>query len=335
VDRNELFSGTYAYVAYSGTDGLPDEANATWGDLVADGAGTITGGTLSENENGIVTPPSGQPVVSYRVDASRTFSLLAGGTAVLTGRIAADGSVACLSAVTNGESPAIVILGRKSGTWNDADLTGPYHFATVVYVPGGGRDIALWGTATFDGFGGGSANGTENDNGAIAPGGILTSYAVTSDGSLTASLYDGQTSGAIVAGGDLVLLAGVTTNGGNPTLYVLTRATSGASNALLDGSYALIGMEAPLAPPPEWVSTLVAATADGAGTCTLAQGARNADGSVAPFSGSSLPYAVAPDGLFDFGSGNFLGGVAPTGDFAVCAGGTSGGSDPQLLFFLR
>ncbi len=334
---NARLLGSYCFIAFSGTDGATDEANATWGDVTADGLGMITGGTRNENENGVVTTDA-YPATPYSIDAAGVMTLFEGAVAAFRGAISADGNVACLSAIANGESPAIIILGKKEGTYSNASLNGLYHLAGIAYVFGGPSDNSTWGTTMFDGAGMHMESQNENTDGTVAgPFNSNRTYSVAADGSVTADFGGVMYSGAILAGGELIILAGDTTAAGPPYILILTKGTSGATNALLSGTYTGVGFQADDSPPPEWSSYLFTPTADGTGaSLAFPDGIQNDDGTVMMIGADGSNYTVSPTGLFNWFGISYTGGVAPSGNYAVCAGISSGGGGVmQLFFFLK
>ena len=334
-----LLSGTYSFIAFGGTNGAPDEGNTSWGEIAADGAGTFTGGTVTNNVNGAVSPPSGTGSIGYDVDGARTFSLLGGtgSTPDYTGKISADGSVAALASVSASTPPAILLMGRKAGTYSDASLSGLYHVCAFGYDPTVSSDLSYFGAMTFDGLG--SAAGSLSLNVAALTSGpfaISLTYSTAPDGALTVAFSSDGYKGQICAGGDLILLAGGTSTTEAPVVMVLVKGTAGASNALLSGAYGLVGLQADTSPPPEWTSITIPATSDGLAMITLGAGGLVNEDSVitsAPVGGGP-PYAVGPDGFLSVSSGTYEGGVAPSGNFAVFAGQTGSGT-PEFWFMVR
>ena len=111
---------------------------------------------------------------------------------------------------------------------------------------------------------------------------------------------------------------------------------AGLSVATLSGTYFAVGMEAANMPPPEWESSLLYVTADGAGNLGIAGGFSNEDGTVTAVpAGPAGTYPVAPDGALGIGGGSLVGGVSPSGNFAVFGGGIGGGDNPVIWFMMR
>ncbi len=332
-----LFSGTYAIIGFEGDNDVVDTGRAQWGEITADGAGVVTGGSISENENGVLDGPTAQAASAYTIDADRNLSILSGGVPFLTGRISADGRVATLSPIAAGTTPAIIILGRKEGTYSNASLSGLYHIAMIAYSSGVPEDQVYWGQFTLAGAAGtGSGSLTINADGSTGSSGALSmTYSVAADGSATVGLSGLSLSGTVVAGGDVVLLAGSTDALEPPFMAVLIKGSAGATNALLNGSYGFTGMRMQETPASvEWTSAHFNATIIGATTISLGPGTTNEDGAVGPDSGGAADYTVSPDGTLSVNSGSLVGGVSPGGDFAVLAGDAAGG-DMEFYFLVR
>ena len=330
-----LFSGAYEMVGFSGVAGVPDEATAFWGTAVGDGAGmTTAAGMITENRNGVVTGPDADTPTAYTLTADRRITFEFGGTPLHTGGISADGTVVCFGSVLGGSAPAIGILGKKSGVFSDASLSGLYHLCAFAYnaTP---EDEAVFGTVTFDGLGGAASNTTSNVAGVVSPpvAGINT-YAVGPDGAMSMSLFGELLRGQILAGGELITLSGATA-AGFPVIAVLVQGSMGAANAQLSGTYHSIAMTADPGAGDVWLSTTGTFSSDGGGAFSVGAFTTNADSvttSFPPFPGS-LPYVVNPSGRLTWG--NYVGGVSPSGNFATFAGSTSRPGSPEMWFLLR
>ena len=263
------------------------------------------------------------------------MTLLSSGLVGWQGTVTANGRVAVLSTIGSGTNPGIKILGRKEGTHSNASLTGLYHLSAFAYNHGGMNDLAYWGSVTFDGVGGGPGSATTNrDGGLIGPIGFTFPYSVAADGTVTGDFGNQPMTGSIIAGGEVVIMAGGTTAGLSPLFMVLTKGTTGATNALLSGTYRLAAMIMPTLQPPEWHGVTLTGTADGAGLFGFTGGWQNQDGvATAIPAGGDSAFSVGPNGLFDFSGSNYFGGITPPGDFAVFAGQISGA--PEFWFMLR
>ena len=77
-------------------------------------------------------------------------------------------------------------------------------------------------------------------------------------------------------------------------------------------------------------------SADGAGNAT-AQGTANVQGTIAPTLAASYTYVVALDGELRLTTpeGTLVGGISPSGDFAIVGGPDTDGADPATYLLVR
>jgi cysteine-rich repeat protein len=336
-----LFNGTYFYQALAGNFPVPT-GFSWWGDLTADGVSEITGGTLGWNDGvgGISSGPA--PTVSYTVDAARRMTWPGGGPFNLEGGIAADGSVATMGSIGLTGLPGLAILVRRGGTFDLASLNDTYHLNG--FCSSGSTDASYWATVTFDGLGGASSTLSLNANGSVTPAPVVLppqTYTVAADGTTTYALSGSlATQGGILLGGDLVVLTGATV-AGPPCLFVLIRQSTAASASTLSGNYHIGAFFADAgAPPPNFSSFTGTGSSDGVSTLTTNVGGTiNVDGVVTswPLAVTNDAYTVSADGTLTLTTAGttLIGGVSPTGDYAVLSGGTTAGSLPQLWFLIR
>jgi len=336
-----LFNGTYFYQALAGNFPVPT-GYSWWGDVAADGVSQITGGTLGWNDGagGIFTGPA--PAVSYTVDAARRMTWPGGGPFNVQGGISIDGSVATLSSIGATGWPGLSILVRRGGTFDLGSLNDTYHLSG--FCSSATADTSLWGTVTFDGLGGANETLSLNINGTI--GGPVPNtaqiYTVAADGTTSYTFHPAHiaTQGGILPGGDLVVLTGATV-AGPPCLVVLIRQSAAASASTLSGNYHIGAFFADVgAPPPSFSSFTGTSSSDGVNTLTTNVGGTiDVDGVVGPWPPlvTNDAYTVMTDGTLTLTTGGttLVGGVSPTGDYAVVAGGTTTGSLPQLWFMVR
>lgn len=301
--------------------------------MTFDGSGSVSF-TGTENQDGVSTSTSG----------SGTYSIAPNGTLTLTtngksksGSVLAGGS-AFILATPNGE-PGIIIGFQKAGTFTSASLSGAYV----------GESFKMYGTAqgtaptqgsplpaprgfasslvtlTFDGAGGVSLTGSENEDGTSAPTSGSGTYSIASDGTLTLTTNGKSKSGSVLAGGGAFMLA---TPNGEPGIIVALKVGGTFDNASLEGAYVGATFKmystaqgttpAPgttLPAPRGFTSSLVALTFDGAGSVSF-NGSENQDGTSTPTSGSGS-YSVAGDGTLTL----TVNGKAKTG--SVLAGGSA------------
>jgi hypothetical protein len=337
VVAGDPLAGTYFLAIFTAEDGMPDTGRCLWGTFDADGSGVIGGGLTSSNENGMVSGPmSSGSGGDYVIGAGNRISIIFGGMAGLTGGIAPDGGAAALSSAISPLSPAWYLMCRREGSFGLGSLTGVWHFVLFAYDAAAMKDVARWGKITFDGGGGAAVMRMNNVSGAVSttlP--AVGNYFVGGDGTLDFTLVGEPFKGGICAGGDLAILGGSTMAGGNPSILLLVRGSAAATAATFAGTYHAVAFEAPVGGVPEWRSVTTTMAADGAGALDIHAGLQSEDGAVSAFAPSSTTYGVAADGALTVSGGSLVGGVSPTGDFAIYAGGTAGGSAPQAWFLLR
>ncbi len=339
VDLRPLFAGTYCAFSFQGTAVSGQTSVVTgWSTMTADAAGGVTS-TGAFNDDGTVIGPVPPAPATYTVDAARTLDLVVQGVATQRGRISADGALACLGAIRSGLSPSISILGRKQGGQGNSSLQGLYHLCALFFDPVLGDTGTYFGTASFLGAGTGTATTRSNIGGTISnPATTALTYTVAGDGTVTGTLLGTFTlQGAVFEGGALVVLSGGTVFGEPPILVVLTKATAAASNALFVGDYTVVTLDEDDPPNPSWDGFVATVAADGFAGIDFQHFILNMEGVIASSPGGSPAFiTVAPDGsLFTGASSDLVGGITANGKAAVLCGGTGGGDDRQLWFFLR
>ncbi len=336
-----LQAGNYCFLLFTGDVTGPD-ATTFWGDATSDGSSSVDLPAVMENDNGTV---AAMPAASalFTMSAGNAMNLFVSGLA-FGGGLATDGSMAALATI-NSTNPAVAILGSKGSGFGNTSLFGDYHLCAFFFNAGGPSDITWWGgTATFDGAGtctGWSAG--INSNGAVAaPAAPIAfgTYAVLGDGTMTwnTGVPGLNLSGGLFAGGELGILTGSTMNGINIQMILfLVRKGTGLGPSTFSGDYFLIALGASNAPPPRWQSIVGSGTADGAGNFNLGGLTTvNLDGmiNVLP-GGATQSYTITNDGTLDVLSGELLGGISPSGRFAVGAGTSSAAGTPLLFFYFR
>lgn len=148
-------------------------------------------------------------------------------------------------------------------------------------------------------------------------------YTVAADGRVLFAGDAGSFSGAMVAGGGFVLLAGSTVGTGGPRLALLARVGGGLSSSTFLGNYWVAGIafDAPAypGPPPpfrEFTTFHGHVFANGAGVLTYGTLTRNTEGVISTSSGPG-DFAVLSDGTLRTtdvargGDGPFRQGASP------------------------
>jgi hypothetical protein len=328
------FAGDYHLHLLRGTVAPAQEVRALWGNVLADGVGQFTG-TISSNENGVLSGPGPTGFIDYEVDADATFRWVAGAVDVARGGIALDGDLGVVAYEVPGLDPMIAVMGRRQGVWNLASLNGTYHFTGFAYSVGGGLNASYWGTVTFDGAGSASSLLQANIGGLVFPGSPALTYNVFADGTMTLDFGGGFTHrGGIQKNGDLIVVAGATVAGDNPAMFALVRAQPGATDATLAGPYHMVGLGFDDV-ANQYRSVTGSFDADGAGFAALAL-TENQEGVITPLAGNPT-YSVAGNGTLEVVSGveTWRGGVSPGGHVAVLGGSTAPGGDQGFYLLVR
>ncbi len=338
ANPNESFFGGYFWQLWNG-EAVGPTNRTQWGIVTADGAGLINAGVVVQNEAGVLTGPGPIPQLPYSVSEDGDIDITVG-VGTLSGGITEDGSVLAVAQATAGLNPALAIVPRGLGVYNNASLNGEYHYCTFWHDGAGNNDIANWGTVTFNGAGGAFdyAAGI-NIAGVIFPPGAPAAwgvYNVEPNGRMTWGHPTTSVSGGIGLGGDLIVLTGSSMASNLQRLEILIRKGAGLNDATFSGTYHTVVLEADPAFPPRYQTRVSRTTADGAGMLTLGDEAVNTDGvtSTNAYAGIGLPYSVGADGTLQLIGGILQGGVSPDGRVAVLAGNTGGGH-PQIWFFFR
>jgi hypothetical protein len=229
--------------------------------------------------------------------------------------------------------PEIVALIKRGSGFSDASLSGAYHFSG--FAVSFGSTFSYFGVITFDGIGSAALNLGFNIEGAISPPAPTTAtYSVAADGQVTLTFTGGDAyTGTILPDGGLALLGGSTINGQAPAALALVPKTSGASNATLNGTYQLIGMERE---GSGFTSLTGSVVADGSGSLT-ATFTRNTDGVITTSGPDIVSYSIDADSTLriDPAGEEFIGGVSPTGAYAILGGPTLTGTNPKFFVLMR
>jgi hypothetical protein len=259
------------------------------------------------------------------------------------GGLSADGRLGVIASVLAGEDPTLVFFTKREGAFSNGSLVGVYHVCQVFdSIAGVNGDGAFWGTATFNGAGGVTYSIGVNNDGTVpvGPVPIVSTYAVAADGALTLPISGSDFTGGVLAGGEIAFACGGESGGDVRALTVFVKQAAAASAATFSGPYHMAALEADVAPVPipHWSTLVGEASADGAGTLTLASAAALGDHGLVTVlpPGITQPYTVAVDGTMTLATAVSLrGGITADGRFAVLAGGSVNTEDVQLFLFVR
>ena len=296
---------------------------------------------LEENDTGFVSV--GSPgSLGYAVGADRRFGLTIGIPGVLAtqGGITAAGDLAVSAPVLPGLSPGLYFFGRRGGSFNVSSLTGTYFYASYgAAVAPPHQNVVMTGTVTFDGAGSATTDFLVNREGLVmAPFSPPLQYTVDADGTLAFSFTGGPAlSGGITAGGQVVVCAGDTNNGGDPWFCVLLRQGADYVDADLDDAYFLMGMAHDVAGNAYRSFTGTMLADSDSGTAQLFMTTKHED-QVSVEEPGGLFTELQADGTLTFalpGGEVLVGGVSADRRFGMVAGSTTPGDDPTLVFFLR
>lgn len=328
------FAGPYEVFGFAAASG-PVEITAQFGSITADGVATMSG-LLDRNRNAVFSTGYGNDF-EYTVGANGALDWQFGlkGT-VYSGGLSADGAVGLVGTVFTGSLPAFQLLARRGAGYSTASLNAVYH--SVMQSVSGTALSSSFGQMDFQGNGVlqrtvtvSNVGGTVSTLGSwLAPG----SYSINPAGSFVADLGFGlATTGQVLPGTDVILLAGATVSGQNPLLMAMIRTTVGASDATFAGSYWAISLRGEGAGFQGEVATV---EADGAGNGSIS-GRENNGTSVTPFAPRSFTYSVLPDGQLDLvgGTAAFRGAVSADGRFAMLGGSVTSGEAPTFYFMMR
>ena len=339
-DPNGLFSGDYQFVGFSGDNSGPEELQAIWGDATADGAGTVAS-DFAINNTGVVTPAGAITDIDYQVHVDYGFTIgnFGPGAVYARGGISEDGTIAGATTVFDGAAPFLWLYGRRTNSApNDASIQGTWRFARYtanIAVP---LNVTGWGSATFDGTGGGVYEESNNQEGAtFGPINPPLSYEVFPSGKVGIQFgADNVVLGSLLQGGNVMFCAGSTVAGGSPSIYVFVRATVGMSNAQFTGNYRMLsfGHEPATNAYATFTGTLFA---DGTGASQFL-GMRNEDGTTTTSNIDGVLYSVAPDGgvTFTTGGGDDIpGAISADGRVVIGAGTSTAGGEPAFVLLFR
>lgn len=334
-DDDSPLSGDFHVVALEATVTPANTTGSYWG--TAEITDSFASLTTMRNENSTLGGPFTEEY-GPAVNADGSFLLLDTSTndSVLAGCLAGGGGVAVATSIRGGDLPKLFGLLRETSGAGAVDLAGAWRFGFFT-VQAEGRSSS--GTATFDGIDAGvlDAGALLNLDGVLetATLGSPGAYAVAANGRVTLTfLFSGTFEGALDPTGELALLGG-TTSGGIPGLLWFVKAATSASNATFSGDYCMVGLAFDYA-TPAMRSFGGGLAADGAGNA-LAQGTTNTEGTIGSTPPASLTYSVTADGTLTLVTpdGTFVGGVSPSGAYAVVGGPNTAGADPAFYLLVR
>lgn len=340
ASAEELFHGDYALHLIEGDHVFEPWGWTAWGDLTADGAGTYAH-TIATCDPWGVADLAPSPEHPYEIGSDRSVTWRRGSDFEWRGGVSADGAVLGMGTWGSSSDPVAGILLRRGDGMGPGALTGSYHYGAFGYQLPAVRSESRWGSATLDGASAGSVRWAANTEGSVAAVWVLEplTYAVETDGRVTLDVTLGDSfTGGVLPGGELAVLSGGTTEPASPYLWVLVAASTDATVAQLDGTYFVVGIE--LDHSTQDPATRVytgTASADGAGGLApdLRMREEHTSSGISPlWSG----YTVAADGRLEVttpAGERWVGGVAPSGRFAVFAGDTAVGNEPVLFFLFR
>ncbi len=197
---------------------------------------------------------------------------------------------------------------RKGGSHGNGDLTGTYHLGSFFYDSDVARDDSAWGSMTLGGDGMASGNVQFNiDGSVISPVSTSLPPGVASGGTVTATFATLEFTGTVLAGGELIILAGSTTSTEAPMLLALIRGQP-APRQPFGRSVPRRRSRSTQVPCPRWTSIASIDRANGVNDVRDGGRTANQDGAVAPALISLLPIncAVAAGGGLFYGGGSTL-----------------------------
>jgi hypothetical protein len=319
-----------------------DRVRSTTAVYAADGQGLLTGVEAWSRDAGALVGPFAPEDLTFSVDASRSLVLSGLATPTLTGRVAADGSVAALTSTAAGADPCWMVLTRRRTDVTLADVVGewwwmqwthqPLNGTTKGYAAMGEAQILTDGRLVYRTW-------TYNDDGQIDPVPALFSASTVTFPGGGAVLADAdvnvQWRGGLSADGNLLLLAVADGAGAAwASVAVLVRRGDAQDVSDLAGDHGVYGFQSVGTPFACTFGTLsVPGTTGGSWTF-----AGNRDGTI-------LASSVRPLDAFVWVSGEvrldvataspYRGGLAPDGRFGAVSGNFSAGGHPTTLFWVR
>jgi hypothetical protein len=329
------YAGDYQLSMLVATTNPADTATSYWGVVTADGTSTLAG-SYFRNIDGVVSGPHPFPALSYAVDAEGRLSWAAPGGDIARGGLSHDGSIGALAIVPPIDNPGIALTGRQEGTYDMTSLNGVYHVAGFIYNHAATAHATYWGTFSFDGAGNAVVTLDHNIDGTPGLTAIGATYAVLPDGT-TVVTFPGafHLRGAILAGGDVLSIAGGLSAGRPPSLFVMAKSGAGQDTADAAGAWHLVGLEYDLG-GAVYRSRNGRLVANAAGQATLSM-EENVQGVLVPGVADLATITVLGNGETTVATGagaTWQGGLSAHGTTAVLGGETAGGN-PLLYVLIR
>ena len=338
---DELFAGGYALSWVGGYQLFGSFGWTAWGDATADGAGTYAH-TVTANELGRLSFTTTSPDRSYTIASDRSVRWRPGSTSEWRGGVSADGAVLGKSMYADDRRPVMGIYLRRGRGIGPTDLMGDYHYAAYGFTLPAVDYESRWGRATFDGAGSGSVRWKANTDGAIPVPWVLEScdYAVAVDGTTTLDVELGNAYlGGVLEDGELAVFSGGTADDMTSYLWVLVAESTDATAARLDGTYFVVGIELDRSTQSPVTRTCSGTVrADGAGGLEPTLVVKQEEDPPSSHSPLWSGYTVAADGALEVTTPEgdlWVGGVSPSGRYAVFTGDTARGGEPVLFFLYR
>ena len=330
-----VFTGAHWHVGLNGHRSVSAEMSVRLGvyDVRAPDLHPLSG---TEIRNASDLGSMASAVLAYTEGADRTFEIAEPVPAPLqrtfpsgTGRIAERGDLAVTARLVGGHPDLSFFARRSGGPYSTASLDGIYHMAGLDYSHSLDHGLTLWGTLTFDGVGSCEFSFERSSGGS---GRMTLDYSVTPDGTVT--LEHAPTGdalrGGLSRGGELGFAAALSGTG----TWFFVEASSGQSDAALDGTYHIVGFgyDTVLG----FSSLGGTADFDGAGAGSFSISG-NREGAPSGSGAGTLTYAVSGDGELNLDTGGlFAGGLTADGRFGVVAGGdNTTGPEPTILLLVR
>ena len=216
---NASLAGVY-HIAIHGHQGPSTLGGAVWGKLTFDGAGAISGSSLSANADGVVTPSLAPVGGSYGVLPDGRVVATVGADSLSGGMLEGGDFLALTGETTDGLDVQEMLVGFPVGSGLDETaFDGTYWLVGMKDAVGGTATTSIVGTVMADGAGNIDVVTIENEEGSISGTEGPGTYVVSPDGSFALS---GGDPGAISPDGRFGFVSGGAA-GNSPQLFVFVR----------------------------------------------------------------------------------------------------------------